>query len=239
MATCYRATIEPERSHLGPPFYRCAECHRVICHNCIGENLSSGAVLCRACANATAGVDTMPRYTSTHATRITPARTTQKTALAHSRPVWPVLVRGIASTFTGIANALLRVSAVMTAPFRSARQAPLESRRLGFDVSFTSFGDKVNFFWALAAVILVGLLGGMIYADVNDIPLSRLFLAAAATFTFWGIVAVYLQYAFDRALGRPMSQIIGYLVAFFLALILGGWLIRWEWLDKLLGVFGR
>lgn len=235
MATCYRANIEPERSHLGPPFYRCAKCQQVVCYDCIGENLTSGAVLCIACASIGTRVGSTLQSEPVDSTYMQPVRMTRLPTSVYRRPFWPILVQGVAWCFTGIANVLLQVSAIATAPFREVRQPPTNSRRLGLDLTVTSYTDKVQFAWAFVAVVLVCVLAGIIYSDLNSIPLSRFFLATAATLTFWGIMAVYLQYFFDRALGRPMSQIIAYLIAFFLALILGGWLIQLKWLDRLLG----
>jgi hypothetical protein len=48
-------------------------------------------------------------------------------------------------------------------------------------------------------------------------------------------LSVYLQYLFDGALGRPVSQILAYIVALFIALMFGLWLLDQQWLDSLFG----
>jgi len=233
MATCYRQAEDHAHAHLGPPFYRCRWCKRVICYDCIGLNVASGDVLCVACAQSR-----QPRvYRTTIPVHPTSdlSGTLRPNSAGPFRKIMQVLVYGTASVFTGVANALLRILRVLGAPFRANGRWPQEQPSLGFDVSFTSFRDKAWFTALLVVTVVVVACAAVVYADINGIARYRVLLTVAASCTFWGITSIYLQYLFDRPLGRPTSRILAYVVAFFVTMIFGSWLIDQHWLDNLLG----
>ena len=105
-----------------------------------------------------------------------------------------------------------------------------------FDIWFATLEDKVWFGVMLAMVIVVAVLGAFVYADFHRIPYRRVLLVIALTCASWAVVAIYLRALFDRPLGRTMSQIISYIIASFIAFLIGGSLIDLSWFDRILGV---
>ena len=126
----------------------------------------------------------------------------------------------------------------LLAPFRRDEQLGSISNAspYQFDISFATLGDKIWFGVMLAMVIVVAVLGAVVYADFNGIPYRRVLLVIALTCGSWAVVAIYLRAVFDRPLGRTMSQIISYIIASFIAFLIGSSLIDLSWFDRILGV---
>jgi hypothetical protein len=145
-----------------------------------------------------------------------------------------LMAEGTTFLFSGLANVLLRLLYALAAPFRVPNREA-QGYRFDIDLSFTLFRDKAWFTVLFVGVILTVAAVAILYAEFSGIPRYRVLLSIAATCTFWGLAAIYLQYFFARALGNTVARILAFVVASFLALIFGGWLIDQQWLDNLFG----
>ena len=231
MAKCYRKSIDHSHRHIGPPFSRCRDCDRIICHECIGRNLTSGHVLCVEC---TVSAQNRQGASSTFTSRVVlPPKPINPLPMLLLKEMTIVVVNSTTWLFSSTANILLKILEGASAPFRT-RDPEIRHRKFSVDVSFATFQDKTRFTGIFIAVLIFVAVSAIFYADLNQISRSRMLLAIAATGVFWGIVSVYLQYFFTPVLQQPMSNYLAYAIAFFVALVFGSWLIEQHWLDTLL-----
>lgn len=192
--------------HLGP-FERCAACGKTICSECVGRHLPTGVVWCIRC------VSDSPKGMSVR-------KSVRKIESVHrkTRPSRP--------------------SAYGTSKGRRSGSWRHREDRRGayFEVSYSTLADKVQFGFMFALVIVAVVVGALIYANINIIPIPRVILAIVLTCASWAVMSVNLRFLFDRPLGRTASQIISYILASFLGCLVFIWLIRWTWLDRILRI---
>jgi len=229
---CYRLVTDRSHNHRGPTFYKCLGCKQIICHECIGRNLPAGGVLCVECA---VPIDVQPVDRSTFNPPLnTRIKRYQEPLAANTGKVIYIAVNATSSLFTQVANLLLIVLGGLGAPFRH-RQSVQRTYYTGIDVSFTNYADKVRFTLLLIVIVVVASIAILGVGEAAGLSHFRVLLTLTATGVCWGITTVYLQYFFDGALGRPVSQILAYIIAFFIALMFGLWLLNQRWLDSFFG----
>ena len=225
MSKCFYEDSVSAHAHVGP-FERCARCGKTICPECVGRHTSSREVWCFRCATVSLDDDRLAEYP------YRPPRVVRTTS-PRIIPLRPAPHR--------IHSALRRLGHMalwLLAPFRRDEQPGSTSNAspYQFDISFATLGDKIWFGVMLAMVIVVAVLGAVVYANFNGIPYRRVLLVIALTCASWAVVAIYLRAIFDRPLGRTMSQIISYIIASFIAFLIGSSLIDLSWFDRILGV---
>jgi len=237
MPECYRSNIDRAHDHKGPPFYRCRSCGKIMCYNCIGRNLSSGGKLCVECAASTDPSSDISRRHQAH-------RRANLNNILKNRS-FPSLIdllgkilyaisNATAFAFTKAASILLVFLSNISSPFRN-RSHDWQASRPGFDLSFTNFKDKARFTLWLVGIVVLITIGAFLYAEIRGVSLYMVLITIIASCICWGMTSVYLQSFFDAPLGRPVSQILAYVISFFIALLFGIWLLHQSWLVKIIG----
>jgi hypothetical protein len=228
MPACYRKGKDTTHSHIGPSFNRCAACGRTICYECISRHLPSGHVICVECVRP---------FLTRQLYRIREQPWAEYYRRLKTSLIYAAL--GVTWLFSTIASLIYRFASFVTKPFRSD---DYHQRYRGtqhvFDINWIDYRDKIRFAFIFIGVALVAAAIGFLYSEVRGIPRARVLVAFSGTCVFWGILAIYLQYFFEPALPRPVSQIVAYSASFFLAILFGSWLINLEMLDKILAFLG-
>ena len=229
MSKCYFEDSVSAHTHVGP-FERCARCGKTICPQCVGRHTSSREVWCFRCATISLDDARLTEYPYRPPTVV--FRTAPRIIPLHRS------THGIVSALKRLGHSGRWLLGSLLAPFRRDEQLDSVNNAsyYGLDISFATLGDKIWFGVMLAMVILVAVLGAVVYADLNAIPFRRVLLVIALTCASWAVVSIYLRALFDRPLGRTMSQIISYIIASFIAFLIGGSLIDLSWFDRILGV---
>jgi hypothetical protein len=223
---CYRREKDPSHPHSGP-FTRCTTCRRVICHECIGKHLASGAVFCVECNR--------PVYERlVYWLRDLPWHEYRSGAGQVIRFLVSVVAQisgGLWAIFYGLVLTLAR-------PFTSEAEERQIERSI-LEVLFFYVSGKTLFSFVLvlilASLVITGL--GLLYAEVNEIPHPRLLVAIAASATLWALLASQLLYVFKKPLGKLTAQVFAHFVAFIVAILFGAWLVKQTAIDRLLNVF--
>src|SRR3972149_5027665 len=228
MSECYRKYKDTTHLHVGPTFSRCSKCKRIICDDCISKHLSANQVVCVECAQTLIS----RQY---NRIREQPWKERRERSITLIR----VTTSGIIWFFGGLTSSIYRFFRYMTKPFRPDSYQYQSSRgKYEVDFLWTDYKDKVRFaFISIGGALAIAILA-LVYAGVREIPLPRALVAFSGTIIFWGILAIYLQYFFDPALPRPISQIVAYSSSFFLAILFGVWLINREFIDTIFAALG-
>jgi len=223
---CYRREKDPSHPHSGP-FTRCTKCRRVICHECIGKHLASGAVFCVECNR--------PAYERlVYWLRDLPwheYRSGAGQVIRFLVSVAAKILRVLWAKFSGLVSTLAR-------PFTSEA----EERQIDlpwYKVILLPISEETLFNFLLvlilAGLVITGL--GLLYAEVNKIPHPRLLVAIAASATLWALLASQLIYVFKKPLGKLTAQVFAHFIAFVIAILFGAWLANQTAIDRLLNVF--
>jgi hypothetical protein len=225
-SACYRRDKDPSHPHSGP-FTRCTKCRRIICPECIGKHLASGAVLCVECnrpvyERLVYWLQDLPwheyRSGAGQVIRFLVSRVAQ-------------ILGGLWAIFYGLVFTLAR-------PFTSeAEERQIDLPWYKVLLLYVSGETLFSFVLVLilASLVITGL--GLLYAEVNKIPHPRLLVAIAASATLWAILASELLYVFKKPLGKLIAQVFAHFVAFIIAILFGAWLVNQTAIDKLLNVF--
>ena len=231
MARCYYADRVTSRRHHGT-LTRCVRCQKTICQGCVGRNLGDGRVLCFVCASKSidSGRSSRNFEMSARQPPVGTYRSLRRSGAGRTA------VDGIAHGFAGLAAGLLIVLGWFARPFHDRRDYPNSIYRIEGDLRFITERQRVLFVAAFAGVFVTVLVVGLVYAYLAEIPISRFLLAVMAATVAWGITSIYLRYLF-APLKEPFASAFAYVTSFFLALLLGGWLINREGLDRFLDIF--
>ena len=227
MAECYRKNKELNHSHF-PPLTPCSKCREYICHECIGTHLESGQVVCIECSRP---------FASRQYNRIREGLSAEN--YERLKTVFRSLAAVIFWVFGTLASSIYRFTYFLTRPLRQgSSNMHRRENRYSIHLDVASFGEKARFAMFFAGVVVVVAALGLFYAAIAGTPSARVLLALAGACTFWGILAMYLQYVFEPGLPHPVSQIVAYTVAFFIAILFGRWLISLDIFDRVFNALG-
>lgn len=227
MPTCYREHMKPGHRHIGP-FNRCSKCGRTICCDCSGKHLESGQVICIECSRSSVArlyyrIIEMPWAENYRLS---------KRALGDFLGI-------IFMLFNTLVHSIGKFFYIITEPLRRDSHGMGRAGSLHFGVDVADYRDKVRFALVFIVVLIATAIIGLLYSAIKGIPHTRILFAMAATCTFWGVAAIYLQHLFEPGLQRPVSQMLAYATAFFIALLFGSWLMSLEIIDRMLGFLAR
>ena len=221
---CYRSATDLSHPH-SDPFRRCQRCHRTICLDCIGRHVSGG-VICVECSG----------LTFAHTVPVPPA-VARRGFGASAGPALRSLGAGVGAVAGGVWQGARWVGNELLRPYRpqpGSRQRLQGDLRVWWITGDTAFQIAIALVVGLAAIVL----SALVYGIIREIPFSRVIVAIVGAAVFWAIVASQLLFRFRPLLGDLTARVFAFLLAFVLAFAFGVWLIHWEWLDRVLNLFG-